>query len=436
MNGLTLFEDAGFANLLPVVYWRTVFEVRCGRGSLADCQRKSFTTPTTGLWTRAWIAEVAAERFDLPVNASVKAGDVLVNARWLPDETVTFPAGPAIGRCDNEIAFVVCDEELAQKLGPGDFLDPAGKMDILGLAPLKNVGGKMVCYPWDLISKSKEFLVEQWDGACACVEGDVHESVVIVSRENVRIERDAKIHPLAVIDASEGPVVIESGVVVKSHAYIVGPAHIARDTVINAHACLHGGVSIGPVCKIGGEVDACIFQGYTNKQHDGFLGHSYVGCWVNLGAGTTNSDLKNTYGAVRMPINGEMIDTGEMFVGAVIGDHSKTAIGTIIPTGAVIGTGVNVSSSRMLPTFMRSFTWMTDKIVDEGDVNRLEKTAETTMRRRGVALSEAERALFDKLPQVVAYFEPALVTRKKTVFEVARAASENQDPPKERPVLR
>lgn len=412
MADIVLFEDAGFANLLPILYWRPVFEVRCGRASLADRISRFVGVEPAGLWTRAWIAPVTAERFNLPINQPVKPGDVLINGRWCPDQPLTFNDAPLIATCDGEIAYVVCDAKLADHLGPEHFLDPEGQSEWLDAAPKTEATGSIIRYPWDVVARSIEFLSTDWNPADAAIAGDVHAAAVLIQPDAMRIDRGAVVAPAAVLDASDGPIVIETDVRVGPHATITGPVHIAARSVINPNAVIHGGTTIGPMCKVGGEVSACVFQGFANKQHDGFLGHSFIGSWVNVGAGTANSDLKNTYSPVRVSINGEPVNTGRTFVGAVVGDHSKTAIHTTVPTGAVIGFAVNVAFSRILPPFVRSFSWVTDRTLDEGDPVRLARTAAQAMERRGRKLTGAESALFAKLPQIVAYFEPAIAAQR------------------------
>jgi UDP-N-acetylglucosamine diphosphorylase/glucosamine-1-phosphate N-acetyltransferase len=426
MSAMVLFEDSGFANLLPALYWRSVFEVRCGRSTLGQNIEAVVGRQASGYWTRAWIAGVVQERTRVTLNSPVKSGDVLVNGRWSPDPSATFPDGPAVGMCDGDIAFVVCDELLASQLGPEIFLDPDGETEALDAARKVEVGGSMIRYPWDILAESQKRLGADIGGQISSLEGEIHPSAVLINESGIRVEAGAVVGPCAIIDTTDGAIVIETGAKISPHAYICGPAHIGRESIINPHAHIHGGVAIGPLCKVGGEVDACVFQGYSNKQHDGFLGHSYVGSWVNLGAGTVNSDLKNTYGKIRVPINGELIDTQQGFVGAVIGDHTKTGIGTKIPTGCVVGFGVNASRSPMLPQFIRSFTWMTDFTVEEGDPGRLSQTAERVMARRNVELTDASKALFAKLPQIVAYFEPALQPKKPSS---ELPPSNHQDPP-------
>jgi glucose-1-phosphate thymidylyltransferase len=148
---------------------------------------------------------------------------------------------------------------------------------------------------------------------------------------------DPQISELVVMDTRSGPIVMEEGVSIGPFTLLEGPIYIGRNCRIIEHAAIKDCVSLGPTTKIGGEVEASVIESYTNKQHHGFLGHSYLGSWINLGAGTCNSDLKNTYGKVNMEYGGKKVSTGMRFVGCVIGDFAKTAINTSIFTGKTIG---------------------------------------------------------------------------------------------------
>jgi UDP-N-acetylglucosamine diphosphorylase/glucosamine-1-phosphate N-acetyltransferase len=143
---------------------------------------------------------------------------------------------------------------------------------------------------------------------------------------------------------------------------------------------------------VGGEVSASIIQSHSNKQHDGFLGHSFVGSWVNLGAATDTSDLRNDYRPVRVTVGGEEVDTGQLSVGSLIGDHSKTAIGTKLNTGSVIGAFCSVFPGRFPPKSLPSFSWGTADGFVRYDVQRAIETARAVMNRRGVKLSPAREA--------------------------------------------
>ena len=144
---------------------------------------------------------------------------------------------------------------------------------------------------------------------------------------------------------------------------------------------IHAGTTIGPVCKVGGEIEASILHGYSNKQHDGFLGHSYVGTWVNIAADCINSDLKNTYGTVRVPINGRPVETGEMFVGMLVGDYSKLGINVSFPTGAVVGFCSSVFAAQS-PKFVPSFVWVDGDAWMSFDEDRGMEIVEKVMARR------------------------------------------------------
>jgi len=157
------------------------------------------------------------------------------------------------------------------------------------------------------------------------------------------------------------------------------------------------------VCKVGGEVEASILHGYTNKQHDGFLGHSYLGEWCNLGAGTNNSDLKNNYSNVRVTLGGETVDSGHMFVGVTMGNHTKSGIGTNFNTGSVVGSFCNVFGGGLQPKHIPSFSWGGSDGLVTYQVDRAITLARTVMARRGVEFGAIEEgimhAVFERTAQ-------------------------------------
>jgi hypothetical protein len=160
------------------------------------------------------------------------------------------------------------------------------------------------------------------------------------------------------------------------------------------------GNSIGPVCRIGGEIEGTIIQGYSNKYHDGFLGHAYVGQWVNLGALTTNSDLKNDYSEVKVTLDGRaQLATGSSKVGALIGDHTKTSIGTIFNTGACVGAmTLLVADGKLLPKFIPSFAWYLNGAVIHGTGKQsLFATARTAMGRRNCPWTEHDETMWNAI---------------------------------------
>src|SRR5262249_54025468 len=159
----------------------------------------------------------------------------------------------------------------------------------------------------------------------------------LVNEHAIHVAAGATIKPGVVLDADHGPIHIDRDALIEPNAVLQGPCYIGPGSIIRPGAAIRENTTIGPVCKVGGEVEASIFQGYANKQHDGFLGHSFVSPWANLGADTVTSDLKNTYGTIRVHLNGVGVESGQQFIGSIIGDHAKTGIGTILPTGCVLG---------------------------------------------------------------------------------------------------
>ena len=402
---LVLFEDEGFVDLLPLTFWRSVFELQVGRKILMDRTSQQLGLALAGVWTRDWLARVSEQRCGAPANQGVKPGTVLVNGRWLIEESLRFPDTPAVGLVDDTVVWVVCDQKLATSLTPNDLLDPEKRRAALAGLPEHKAKGRVLRYAWDVIGNLSQLLEQDWKQSDAWIEAELDPNQIIHHRERIHIGERSRIHPTAILDASAGPIFISFEVEIGAYAVIEGPAYIGTQSRIQPHAWLHGANVVGPVCRIGGEISGCVFHSYSNKAHAGFLGHSYVGSWVNLGAGCTNSNLKNTYGKVRVPIGGVEIDTGQQFFGAIIADHAKIGINTSIATGSVIGLAAGIARTRILPKYIPSFSWVTDESVGQGDVNRLLDVASAVMARRNIDMTDDEVELFLDLGERVRSFE-------------------------------
>ena len=186
------------------------------------------------------------------------------------------------------------------------------------------------------------------------------------------------------------------------------------------------GNSIGPVCRVGGEVEESIIQGFSNKYHAGFLGHAYVGEWVNLGALTTNSDLKNDYSNVSVMLDGKRsIDTGSTKVGSLIGDHTKTSIGTLLNTGSYVGAmAIIMAAGKPLPKFIPSFAWFLEGVVTKGfGKKRLYETARIAMSRRKCQWTAAEEATWDEIFKLTAGPRGEAVKKGRRAMAAGQAAS-------------
>ena len=225
--------------------------------------------------------------------------------------------------------------------------------------------------------------------------------VTLLNPYKVWIGEGAVLKPGVVIDASTGPVIIDEKAEIMSHAVIMGPAYIGKNSKIKVGAKIYGGTSIGPVCKVGGEVEGSIIQAYSNKQHDGFLGHAYLGEWVNLGADTNNSDLKNNYKPVAFYSYAAKakIESGYQFLGSIIADHTKTGINCSLNTGVVIGAGCNIWGCVLISDYIPSFSWGEADKLTTYKLEAFIETAKIVKQRRNLNISEADIELFKAIWQ-------------------------------------
>jgi UDP-N-acetylglucosamine diphosphorylase/glucosamine-1-phosphate N-acetyltransferase len=262
---------------------------------------------------------------------------------------------------------------------------------------------RLLSFPWQLIEFNAAVIADDFTGlpfrgqAEDCV---LYPGVHVVNPEQVVIGEKAVVRAGAVLDASDGPIVIADRVLVMPNAVVVGPAFLGAETIVRGGARILQGTSVGPVCKVGGEVEETIMAAYSNKQHDGFIGNSYIGEWVNIGAATNNSDLKNNYSAVRMWCAGSMRETGRQFLGLLMGDHTKTGINTLFNTGTVVGFNCNVYASELPGKFVPSFSWGHGETMARYDLDRAMQTAATVMERRQMRFTNAHRDLFGKIFEI------------------------------------
>lgn len=202
------------------------------------------------------------------------------------------------------------------------------------------------------------------------------------SVEQLYVHPEAKVSRHAVIDSSEGPVVIGSQARISALSFVKGPAYVGRNTQLDQ--CRFSNSIAGENCRLGGEIADSIIGDFSNKHHDGFLGHSLVGDWVNLGALTTTSDLKNNYGEIRLHYSGKTYTTGTIKFGSIIGDYAKTAIGTLLGTGSIVGVGANLFGDSHWSGDIAPFTWGRAGSYDRGLFIR---DAGRMMQRRGQSVS-------------------------------------------------
>jgi UDP-N-acetylglucosamine diphosphorylase/glucosamine-1-phosphate N-acetyltransferase len=259
---------------------------------------------------------------------------------------------------------------------------------------------RLLSFTWQMIEENPRVIEDDFQKSPfrgQSEEAVVYPGVRMVGEESILVGEGVVIKPGVVLDASSGPIVLNDGSTIMANALVLGPTYVGRGSIVKAGAKILEGTSIGDVCKIGGEVDQTIFGHWTNKQHDGFLGHSYLGEWVNIGAGSNNSDLKNNYSAVRMWCAGMVRETGRQFLGLIIGDHTKAGIGTLFNSGTVVGFNCNVFGSEMVNKFVPSYSWGHGADVSDYDLEKAMLTAQVVMERRDVKFGDAYKNLFQKI---------------------------------------
>ncbi len=414
---LAVYEDAGWRSLLPLVYVRAVFQLICGANDLLSRIRRltveadSFRGhPDPDLWCRSEIEEIVEEETNLRVNAPLDGATLLLNGRgvWTALPELSEENASWVGTADSQMACIFAAADLAQGLSSSALLESGEVPKGLENLPRRDVSHcvDLIRWPWELVSANGVSLEEDWR-ACSSkgvIDGGVDEGAHILGGDSVTIGSGSRIMPGAVIDAETGPVWIGSDVKVMPHAYIKGPTWIGDGCRLNPGVVIREDTTIGPFSRVGGEIVASIVHGHANKQHYGFLGNSYICPWANLAAGCTNSNVKNTYGRVRVPINGEEVNTGEAFVGTFVGDHSKAGINLAIPTGAVVGFCCSVFAPKS-PRFVRSFSWVDGDRIEGYDEERGLAVAKKVMERRGLAMSPAMERAFLAVRQIAEEIE-------------------------------
>ncbi|MDH7604747.1 MAG: GlmU family protein [Melioribacter sp.] len=398
-----IYEDTGFKNLLPLTFLRPVYELKCGILTLKQKLELFFLDSKIIFHCRPYLENTIKEKYQKSLVNDFKGNSILfVNGRLLinkevADKIKNLKEGIILSN-DNQIVAVKIKGNNFNYVKFND--DGSLSFDINNLSK-ENTNAKLINYLWDLVNYNCEEIVNDYKLIIKNYREKKskvnYKSVETINKKNIVICKGTKIEPFVLLDASEGPIFIDENVHIMSHTTIKGPAFIGKNSLIKAHTSIYHNTTIGEVCKIGGEIENSIFHSFSNKQHEGFIGHSYIGSWVNLGAGTTNSDLKNDYGIVDVFVNNEKIKTGNRFIGLFMGDYSKTAIGTVFNTGTVVGISCNIFGHGFPPKYIPSFTWGGVNNFDEYKIDKAIEVAKIVASRRNVYLTENDINLLKKI---------------------------------------
>ncbi len=400
-----LFEDEKWKNFRPLSYSRPISDLRVGCTALGEKIEAYAGKAVNGLIVREYLVPVTKEEHPGLLVNQVKDGSALfVNSRFIPtgdfhrDIVDLAPGDVLLDKREDVIAFNGPYRILKEAMEGGTVVNE--KLRSLAKSSRK-IDIAMPLYIWDLIRLNVQELIRDFEmlkkrGTFGKIDVGVH----ILNRMYVYIDETAVIKPGVVIDAEEGPVFIDRDVTIGPNSVLVGPLYIGPGSVVKMGAKINQGVSLGPVTKAGGEIEETIIQGYSNKQHEGFLGHAYLGSWVNIGADTNNSDLKNTYGPIKVNFFGQEINTGMIFLGLIMGDHSKSGINTMFNTGTIVGFSANVFGGDFPPKFIPSFGWGGASEISEYDLEKALEVAKRVMQRRNVKLTPAYEELFRHIHEI------------------------------------
>ena len=397
-KNICIYEDSGYSQLYPLTLTRPVFDLRCGIISLREKVIHYFREQQYYLSVRSGLEELCREQSPNCIVNQFPDGDCyFINGRFIfEDDPPEFQENTILTLGNQFIGAFLQALEI-KKLRK----DKNGLLNFSSFSELHKheVKGRLINYPWDLVHYNGLEISKDFNllNKSKHVEGDVYHNATLLAKENIYIGPGAKVYPGVVINAENGPVYVDKNVTIMSNAVLEGPIAIGCGSIIKIGAKIYEGVSIGKHCKVGGEVEESIIHGFSNKQHEGFLGHSYLGEWVNLGADTNNSDLKNNYGSVKVHINGELIDSGSMFVGIFMGDHSKSGINTMFNTGSVVGVMCNVFGAGFTPKNIPSFTWGGIVRSDRYEFSKAIETAKRVMKRRNQELTGSQEKILQTI---------------------------------------
>lgn len=402
---IVYFEDSSIAQFNPLTYIRPIFTLRAGILPLYERSKKYFQDSTLTLTCRDFLAPVVNEQIkDIPINIIKKSNSPIL---FLNGRIRDYGNLPQLVTESDKSMFYYNKDELVAVYIAADSLKHLPAIATITeyneyFATHKDnfteayTTASLYNFCWELMADIEKEIIDDFKWmkkSFPTAEGvKVHDGVYWVNIDNVYLGNNVEIMPGAVIDASAGPVYIGDNTKVESHASIYGPASVGPNSLI-----LRGKItssSIGHNCRVGGEVEWSIFQSYVNKYHDGFVGHSYVGSWVNFGAMTTNSDLKNNYSQIRTRLNGKAVNTNSNKIGSFIGDHTKFGIGTLLNTGIQIGICSNLFGGTLVTDKeVKSFSWGATGNYKNYDVEKAIETAKIVYDRRGLTFSKHDEKL-------------------------------------------
>lgn len=391
---ICFFSDDKSNRFHPLTLTRPMDDLRTGVFTIREKWEKSFNISKSCRLVPNYLKGVFPQG-----TLEEKEPCVWINSRYLPDknlvksirglsdnEQLVFEGDTIAAKIDYEHSVLLLENKQFSTKG-------LQSQEVPKALYLKNI--------WDLVELNASQIeadirlsgIDHISNSGLGVEAVVQNSDDIYIGENVHIE------PGCIFIAKDGPIIIEDGATIEAGSILRGPVAVGKGATVKMAARIYGGTTLGPVCKVGGEVSGSIFHSYTNKAHDGFCGNSIFGQWVNLGANTVTSNLKNDYKEIQV-IDWDTkspIDTGRQFLGTIMGDHSKTAINTMLNTGTVCGVSSNVFVDDLSPKVIESFTWLGPNGPALYRFDKAIEVMEAMMKRRDIPLSSDYKNMMENI---------------------------------------
>ncbi|MDA0657366.1 MAG: putative sugar nucleotidyl transferase [Planctomycetota bacterium] len=333
---ILLFEDAQVAQLLPLTWTRPAFTLPIGGWTLLDLSRELGLPVFSHV--RPFLQTLQQVDYGIePIPATNHQGCLALNSRLLPTvellvelQRAVSAAKPALVMAENEIAYAFLPRSLPVLPSLADVELASLVTSQGGQVQQVPATGRLLQWPHEVVAANQRMLVENLDYRLR--SGRYHEI-----RDGVFVAAGVRFVEPVVTDCRLGPIVLDKDVEVNAFTQLTGPIYVGPHAQIQPHSCIVGPVAVGERVKLGGEVESSVVDSRSNKKHFGYLGHSYLGSWVNLGAGTVTGNLKHTYGEIRMRYADRTVATAMQFLGTIMADYSRTSINTGIYTGRSVG---------------------------------------------------------------------------------------------------
>ena len=387
-----VYEDDKTLDLSPLSSNRATFDIRIGSETFLDRIKTLFPNHSISLFVREELEAVTKEKHsELKVNPKeIDEGMWLVgNVIWEKNDFMVLPDKETLFYNNNNLIGAFLSKDSSD-----DWIK--NKKSTPNIEKKSELKSNYCPYLWDILSQIPKTLLYESEEFKKGIQPSTFEGVEFLNSDNIFIGDNVKIQPSVLMNAENGPIIIEADTTIYGQTYLEGPLYIGKRSLVKPLTQIKNS-AFGPMCKLGGEIDTVIIQGYSNKVHEGHLGDSFVGEWVNLGSGTQNSNLKNNYSFVEVELNNKKIETNKTHIGTFIGDYTKTAIGTKLNSGSVIGLGSMIATYGFPSKLIDPFTWYINGEKRKVILDKFFNTTYHCMNRRNKRLSESEIDLLKKL---------------------------------------